>query len=51
MPEILVMEVLEHCGYTARAVYELSRFADVTPEQALRRVVFRDTSVQWSGQF
>lgn len=49
MPEILMQEVLEHCGYTARAVYELSRFADVTPEQALRRVVFRDTSMRAAG--
>lgn len=49
MPKILLDEVLEHCGYNARAVYELSRFADVTPEQALRRVIFRDTTMRAAG--
>nr|WP_232337897.1 ImmA/IrrE family metallo-endopeptidase [Deinococcus arboris] len=49
MPDVLVEEILEHCGYTAWGVYELSRFADVAPEQALRRLVFLDTSARAAG--
>lgn len=39
MPDMLVTEVIEQCGVTAQAVWVLSRFADVEPCRALRRLV------------
>lgn len=49
MPEALVQAIVGHCGYTGRAVWELSRFADVPPEDALRRIVYFDESVRIGG--
>ncbi|WP_339098254.1 hypothetical protein WDJ50_18480 (plasmid) [Deinococcus sp. VB142] len=40
MPTLLVREVIGEYGDTARAVWELSQAADVSPELALRRMAF-----------
>lgn len=39
MPDFLVEEIIKKCGYTARAIWELSRFANVNIDAALRRFV------------
>ncbi|GAA5504282.1 hypothetical protein Dxin01_04051 [Deinococcus xinjiangensis] len=39
MPDGLVEEIVKKCGYTARAIWELSRFANVNIYTALRRFV------------
>ena len=51
MPDALVEEILRICGHTARAVWELSRFADVTIKEALRRIVYFKEDGRCGGFF
>ncbi|MCD0157180.1 ImmA/IrrE family metallo-endopeptidase [Deinococcus sp. 6GRE01] len=49
MPDALVTAITRHCGLTARAVWELSRFANVTINDALRRIVHANPDTRIGG--